>query len=103
MKRIFASLGLASLLVAGAASAGYVDGMALRRYCDRTDPFHSRCTAYVAGVADASGHGRCIPEGTDIQVVARKVRDHLDEVENPMAHTASDLVKQALQGAYPCQ
>lgn len=103
MKRLLASLGLASLLVAAAASAAYVDGMALRRYCDRTDPFHSRCTAYVSGVVDATGHDRCIPDGTDIQVVAKAVRDHLDEVENPALHSAADLVKEALDASFACE
>ena len=103
MKRLFAPLGLLSLGISSAASASYVDGMALSRYCGRTDPFHSRCTAYIAGVVDSSDRGRCVPEGTDIQVVARVVRDHLDKVKNPISHNAADLVKEALEGAYPCE
>ena len=103
MKCFFVFLGLSTLLAASAASAGYVDGMALRRYCDKTDPFNSRCTAYIAGVLDDSDRARCLPEGTDLQVLAKVVRDHLDKVENSNRHNAAGLVKQAIDGAYPCQ
>ena len=103
MKRFFGLLGLFSLVAAGAASAAYVDGMALRRYCEETDPFNSRCTAYIAGVLDSMDHARCLPKGTGLQQVARAVRDHLDTVADPRSQNAAVLVKQVLNSAYPCR
>ncbi|SRR6266436_68773 len=105
------SFSVALLGMADEASAGFLDGNALYRYCTATDAFsQGACIGYVDGVADLMGFSddvakrpQCIPVSVQAQQVVDVVVKFLRDNPADRNYNADSLVFAAIHQAWNCK
>ena len=93
------------LFFAPLAGAQWVTGTNLKEYCfsDSSKELEGVCYGYVVGVADSLDRSLCIPpaitRGQLADIVKKFLRTHPEKLQG----SATTLVSEAIQGAFPCR